>query len=265
MQLDRSPEEPAKGFHARIPIAFTSLDEARNSMDYNFNCCVRLMVELDNPPNAFRLTDERKVLLHNCQELLATWDGAFDAFRLAAWDTLDVKARAGVRVLQLVRIFWYACLDAYNWNASEETVWDRYIPEFRFGVELAEEVIASITTSKPQFCLEMYFVGPLYAITHKCRDPIIRRRALELLKASSRQEGIWDSTNAARAAERLISIEESDLGPIKTCADVPDWARLSAVEVKFDPCGRAGTIKYWRSSPTEGNKKRKDYTEALMW
>ena len=80
----------------------------------------------------------------------------------------------------------------------------------------------------------------------KCRHPVVRRKAISLLYAAPRQEGVWDSILTARVAERLIGIEEAGLGTVTTCEDVPDWARISDVSVEFDLQGRLGTVKYSR-------------------
>lgn len=262
MQLDQVPGEPVEGFHTEIPMAFATLEEARNSFDYHWNGCNRVFNIIGDPPDLPKLGAARPAL-QRYEKVFATWEIAFNGFLLASGDTLDMKARAGVKVLQLVRMFSYVYLDAYNWEASRETVWDRYSLHWQHGVELAEAIIEETKDGFPQFCLEMYFVGPMFAIAHKCRDPVIRRKAVAILEASSRQEGMWDSRSTALAARRLIAIEEGGLGRVKSCADVPDWARLSAVEVKLDPSGRIGAVNFWRASPTKGNNRRPDYTEVL--
>ena len=98
----------------------------------------------------------------------------------------------------------------------------------------------------------------------KCRHPVIRRKAVSLLYTAPRQEGVWDSILTARVAERLIGIEEAGLGTVVSCEDVPDWARISDVEVKFDLHGRLGTVKYSRQrSPLE--KVRDTVMESVRW
>jgi hypothetical protein len=75
----------------------------------------------------------------------------------------------------------------------------------------------------------MALVPPLYLTATRCRDPFIRRRALSILWATSRQEGIWNSDMLAKIAERLISIEEDGLGQVTSSDDVPATSRLSVL------------------------------------
>ncbi len=99
---------------------------------------------------------------------------------------------------------------------------------------------------------------------HKCRHPVIRRKAVSLLYSSPRQEGIWDSILTARVAERLIGIEEAGLGKVTRCEDIPDWARISDVEVSFNRQGRLGIVRYSRQrSPLE--KIRETVVESVKW
>ncbi len=95
---------------------------------------------------------------------------------------------------------------------------------------------------------------------HKCRHPVIRRKAVALLYSSPRQEGVWDSILTARVAERLIGIEEAGLGKVTRCEDIPDWARISDVEVSFNRQGRVGTVRY--SRPRSPLEKVREYVSS---
>ena len=95
-------------------------------------------------------------------------------------------------------------------------------------------------------------VFPLYFTAARCRHSPTRHRALELLQHCHRREGLWDSTLAARIAERLIALEEASAQPTATapratnngddkCSSnssipevpVPDTARVRAVSVQW--------------------------------
>ena len=68
----------------------------------------------------------------------------------------------------------------------------------------------------------------------------------------------------ARVAERLIGIEEAGLGKVTRCEDIPDWARISDVEVKFNWQGRLAIVRYSRQrSPLE--KIRETVVESVRW
>ncbi|KAF2500255.1 hypothetical protein BU16DRAFT_578253 [Lophium mytilinum] len=55
---------------------------------------------------------------------------------------------------------------------------------------------------------ELSPIVPLFLCTTRCRDPILRRRAIELLLISRRREGVWDSVGAAGVGAEVCKIEE---------------------------------------------------------
>lgn len=273
MTLGRICRENAIGFCAEIPPCFTTLEEARNSFDYHWNGCLQLFTEVDLHERGnlsklkFCQSDRQRHL-----DVLECWGSSFQAFLHKYGGALDRKSWQGVRVIQIVHIFASTMVEACSQlSHAEETVWDKFLPRYKLVLGLAEEVVDSLKREAnassrliPNFSLDMSFVAPLYAIAHRCRHPVMRRQAVALLYAASRQEGIWDSFLAARVAEKLISIEEEGLGPVTSCEDVPDAARLNAVDVQFHLCGRVGTIKYSRTASPHASK-RQDFVETIEW
>lgn len=63
---------------------------------------------------------------------------------------------------------------------------------------------------KPSFSADMGIVPPLYVVATKCRNPVIRRQAIQLLKSSSRREAMWDSNLSARIGSWIMDIEEEE-------------------------------------------------------
>jgi hypothetical protein len=107
-------------------------------------------------------------------------------------------------------------------------------------------------------------IAPVFAAISVCRDPVIRRRGIALLKCSNRQEGILNSFLVAKVAERVVELEESGLGDVRCCEDVPNWARISEVRPSFDPVERRATLRYcrWRS---EDYVERQIVKEMIHW
>ena len=273
MTLGRVCKENALGFHQEISTCFVSLEEARNSLDYHWNGCIQLWNEIDtvsgpngHPEGKQVHEDERQKYLL----IFKRWQASFQLFLDKYGDTLDLRSWQGARVLQIMHIFIYTNLRAIPYmDVGKETIWDDYLPSYEQAIALAEQVINTVILENrssrflaPSFSLDMTLVGPLYSIAHKCRDPFLRRKAVALLNAFPRQEGIWDSLLAARVADKLIGLEEDGLGLIKCCQDVPDEARLNCVDVSFDPSGALATIKYSRvSSPHQ--TRRGDLIETV--
>ncbi|KAL1891538.1 hypothetical protein Sste5346_007630 [Sporothrix stenoceras] len=61
---------------------------------------------------------------------------------------------------------------------------------------------------KASFSTDLGIVPPLYVVATKSRDRVLRRQAIQLLRSSSRREGMWDSELAARIAMWVVDIEE---------------------------------------------------------
>lgn len=263
MTLGKFSAHAPTGFSPYIPLAFVSLEEARNSFDYHWNSCVRVLHDIGDPPSREKLVecqgdrDKYMAIFH-------AWEHAFETFLQNSVYTLDKNVRSGVRVLQMMQVHAFTSLDSYKYDVNDQTIFDNYVPFHQRQVELAEAIVEDNHNSCPVFCLEMNFVAPLYAVAHKCRDPIIRRRAVAVLASSPRQEGIWESIITSRVAQRLIDREEEGL-EVTCCQDVPDWARLSATTVKFDYEGRLGTVHYIRTSDPKDGEKREDLVETITW
>jgi hypothetical protein len=136
------------------------------------------------------------------------------------------------------------------------------------------------TILKPTFSLSLGLISPLYIIVSRCRDPTIRRRALHLLYACNRKEGIWDSRLAARVGQRIIEVEEAGATPLPSqgssngsetvgviSADqIPENARIHEMEVSF-LADRRGRIRYTKSTGSGISKPEPTeyYEEILHW
>ncbi|KAK4237832.1 hypothetical protein C8A03DRAFT_15666 [Achaetomium macrosporum] len=64
---------------------------------------------------------------------------------------------------------------------------------------------------KPSFSADLGIVPPLFVVATKCREPHIRRQAIQLLRSSARREGMWDSELAARIGIWIAEVEEEDV------------------------------------------------------
>ncbi|KAK4203827.1 hypothetical protein QBC40DRAFT_12553 [Triangularia verruculosa] len=64
---------------------------------------------------------------------------------------------------------------------------------------------------KPSFSADLGIVPPLYVVATKCRDPHLRRQAIQLLRSSARREGMWDSELTARIGMWIAEVEEEGL------------------------------------------------------
>jgi hypothetical protein len=129
----------------------------------------------------------------------------------------STKDRLAVVALRAQYLMAYIMLRALG--TMREMDYDEYLEEFREIVDLCAELESHCGPSKLNkgdgesevYVFDMQSVMPLDFIARKCRDPILRRRAIRLLKARPRRELFWDSVTAARVCEWIVEIEEEGL------------------------------------------------------
>lgn len=164
---------------------------------------------------------------------------------------MDYKALQGAAVLKISHRISSLQIE-YNKQSRLQSPnhWDPLLGECEEIVDLAAFVVKGHNYSSsnpsseiPMFSMDISIIGPLFSIAHRCRDLIIRRRAIALLHSTPRQEGLWHSIITVRAAEKIMNVEEAGLGKIKSWRDIPEENRISDVDVPFDLRGRKGYLK----------------------
>lgn len=73
----------------------------------------------------------------------------------------------------------------------------------------------------------------MFFAAHRCRDPRLRRRAIAVLRAISRQEANFLRVPATDVLDRLLQCEEGEQ-PISTAARVAEAQRVRWVALAFD-------------------------------
>ncbi|KUJ16901.1 uncharacterized protein LY89DRAFT_718624 [Mollisia scopiformis] len=96
-----------------------------------------------------------------------------------------------------------------------EMLHDDFTLQYEHLVELGLQILAleKGTVDQPFFSLEMGIIFPLFYTAIKCRDPWIRRKAIDLLVNMNHQEGSWESSGAAKYATFVMNVEEDGLKP----------------------------------------------------
>lgn len=56
------------------------------------------------------------------------------------------------------------------------------------------------TKDRQKFSFDTTVIMYLWSIGHKCRDPLLRRRAVNLLLDNPPREGLWDSVFAGKSS-----------------------------------------------------------------
>lgn len=98
-------------------------------------------------------------------------------------------------------------------------------------------------------------IAPLYYTGIKCRDPLIRRQAISLLRACPpHPRGLWDSMLSADIAQAILNIEERGLSLVESPKDIPKSSRIVVERIDHDPLGQDIRIQYKRSHHRDGNE-----------
>lgn len=113
------------------------------------------------------------------------------------------------------------------------------------------------------YCVKSSTDSTIVKVSCRCRDPIIRRRAISLLRTYDRTEGAWNSFATYKAAQRVLDIEEAGLQNLKSCDDVPGWARISNVSLAFDHAEKRAALTYNR--PIDEYGMAQQMTEVIEW
>ena len=90
----------------------------------------------------------------------------------------------------------------------------RTLTTFETIVELSEKVLDIKRQTMPDqhtHTFEMELIPPLFMTARKCRHPQLRRRAINLLRQGSAQEGLWNAKHSIDVAVRCINLEEEEL------------------------------------------------------
>jgi hypothetical protein len=250
-----------------IPFAFSSLTEARESLVFHWHRLMRPISEqyLDDKSSLEFLTAFQS--RHDqSQRVFDQWSMAFNAYIKINGSSLAETELKGVAMLRIQQEIGFLSLQVGRTYFADQTLWDQFMPLFNRIVTLASEILDFGSKSRryPTFSLDIGIVSPLYEVASRCRDPLIRRKAISLMKSRCMQEGVWNSILTAKVTERLVEIEEEGLGVVKSCHDVPDWARLSFVAPMFDPAGRRAVVKFMRIKNAE-DAVRPMIEEVFEW
>lgn len=111
-------------------------------------------------------------------------------------------------------MYWSVC---YVWlsacTSPLQTSFDDYIGDFAAIVDHAQVVLQhkEMSAAAGSFLTcEGDPVPALSFVAARCRHPILRRKALQLLRRVPQQDGLWSSVAAPFLIEQIIAVEEGD-------------------------------------------------------
>jgi hypothetical protein len=117
--------------------------------------------------------------------------------------------------------YFYSMFALATCRDSDEVLSDRFMDDFKDALDSVEQYLAVVdrrssviqtSSTHKQPNRSMFFgfsiLPTLHLTTHKCRDPLLRRRALHLLFTAQKQEGLEYSGALGMYATSAIEIEE---------------------------------------------------------
>ncbi|KAK0913879.1 hypothetical protein LTR91_011977 [Friedmanniomyces endolithicus] len=263
---------PAKDmFNTQRPVHFSSLTEARSGLELVLNQLTIFFMdlELDDEFYDMAVSNAEKHLLFG--PWLEDWEKAFSAFLLqqqASFDDRDRKAAMILKAHHLVGEI-LAQVDL----SLGELGWDAFRPQFAAIVDLATAVLEDsnksdvsviearwktggvfISSTSATLSFTLGIVDPLFEVCSRCRDPVLRRKALDLLARHPRQECMWSSWSAWKVGKFILRLEEDGAdSPVKQSSDVPLNSRVTESWLDFSDKSSAdsarGRVMYKKAIP----------------
>jgi hypothetical protein len=177
-----------------------------------------------------------------------------------------------------------------------ETVWDTLESEFAEMVDIAAKLLEStarntpdydhgspsssdslhsdMTSERPIITFGRGPVSALWMVAYRCRNPILRRRAIALLLKYPRREGFWDGKLAGLVGTQCMILEETAClkeireirndpsFTIKKASDIPDDYRVRSID--FSESDREVTeVKILTMA--QYRRGEEGYTRSINW
>lgn len=192
---------------------------------------------------------------------LEAWDNAFQTMETTV-DTSRINNAKEITLLKIWRIVVQGLARQFAVGLSTEKpeeLWDDFEPDMRRMLELVKhyekleehEQLLTRSSQVPCFTFGPGIVTPLYLAASRCRNPNLRREAINMLLQQRRRECLWDSVLAGRVGWQVMMIEEqgadwaineTDTKRVVTSAsEIPDSRRVRGVELSY-VCERKAKI-----------------------
>ncbi|KAI1333494.1 hypothetical protein F5Y15DRAFT_343107 [Xylariaceae sp. FL0016] len=149
---------------------------------------------------------------------LIGWSAEFEALVKQNLENWDVPDRHQVDMLRLH--YLVATTFVLSYTGEGETSYDAFLPKFKVALSIASSLVAydavndgyqnERSGAHPSFTVEMGIIPTLYLMGIKCRDPLVRRQTIRLLRRNPRREALWDSVSTSKIIELVMEIEEGE-------------------------------------------------------
>jgi len=197
----------------RPPTCYPTLGDAQQSVEELF-CNTLALVQsnelqpAETPERAAEIRERHALLVRTLRASRAALDD-FAANRDRT--TLDQIA-SSMAALRMYQVSIAIRLEV-GLHKDRETAFDVLDPLF---IEMLGHARAALQTpagldSAPIYSSGLGVVMPLHLIAARCRNPVVRMEAAELLCRAGRRDGLWDSTVAGKIVSTTIAIEREGI------------------------------------------------------
>lgn len=222
----------------KLPPSYHSLDAAREDYDRAMNY-VFSNLERDQP------TDCQSPYRASIT-ILRQWKAALDSSDFSAEPpTLHDCTR------KLLELYYHASIIIIETHGAKfESVFDNHIGRFQAIVDLAESVTEVWKKESQEFNLLFSFdlgiTPPMFLVASRCRHPLIRRKAVELMLHSPFYHGAWQDRYSGLCAQRIIEIEEEGNGILVDQSGVPENRRIRKLSADLQQEGSQIMMQFTR-------------------
>lgn len=199
----------------------------------------------------------------NCKHHIEAWGMHWNE-----WTSRNSHASESLSALNAK--LWYTTaklmLDAEF--AGAECRYDAHEQGFSRVVDLAE-LLSTAIANEPEistsFSLDLGYIVPTFYSATRCRNPVIRRRAVEVLHLQPRHEGAWQSVPAAVICERWINVEEEGLSFPFPASQVTEKRRVSTMDVEVLQQQRLAKLRFHLAGTGNSSVPTSIREQAVNW
>lgn len=192
-----------------LPFGFSTLDEARNSLEAAVGQLMILMAEGIKSTKEPRI--EQWSSLRQMQvEIKSHFAQFYERLCYSESHTLHLKTKKDQRGLKIIRLLHlnYSIVLETALCQNDHRAFVQQIHKFQEILNLCKEISESFNGRKPPtLVFDTGVIAPLFYITWKCHDIKLRLQALKLLEIWPHREGPWDSRLFAFFGEYMIKQE----------------------------------------------------------
>ncbi|KAK5442590.1 hypothetical protein LTS15_011014 [Exophiala xenobiotica] len=197
-----------------IPYCFGNLLEARNKLEE----VVDWAQENIDPSDP---TCENK---SQVQIIISNWIAALEETCINVVERYEALT-VSKKLLKAAALVAAILLDTLG--TPEESSYDVHIDKFSQIISLYKEALTDPTKIRKNvsFGIDAGVIDTLAFVAGRCRDPNIRRSAIELLTQTNRTEGDLQGRTGSTILQTLIELEEENLR-VTSASDIPETQRL---------------------------------------